>query len=216
MRFDILTIFPQFIKDNPYFKYSIIGRAVERRLITVKAHDIRKYSKDKHKKVDDTPYGGGAGMVMACQPIFDAIKAVKKLNKGPVIFLTPHGKTLTHSKVLKLSKLKNITLLCGRYEGIDQRIRETLVDEEISIGDFVLTGGELPAMILIDAITRQLPGVLHDDTSALEDSFTKKLGGKKEYPHYTRPEVFKKMSVPKVLLSGNHKEIEKWRMENLT
>ena len=216
MRFDILTIFPQFIKDNPYFKYSIIGRAVERKLITVKAHDIRKYSKDKHKKVDDTPYGGGAGMVMACQPIFDAIKAVKKLNKGPVIFLTPHGKTLTHSKVLKLSKLKNITLLCGRYEGIDQRIRETLVDEEISIGDFVLTGGELPAMILIDAITRQLPGVLHDDTSALEDSFTKKLGGKKEYPHYTRPEVFKKMSVPKVLLSGNHKEIEKWRMENLT
>jgi len=216
MRFDILTIFPQFIDENPYFEHSIIGRAIKNKLIKVKARDIRKYSKDKHRKVDDIPYGGGAGMVMACQPIFDAIKAVKKLNKGPVIFLTPHGKTLTHAKALKLAKLKGITLLCGRYEGIDQRIRDTLIDEEISIGDYVLTGGELPAMILIDAITRQLPGVLHDDNSALEDSFTKKLNGKKEYPHYTRPEIFKKMRVPKVLLSGNHAEIEKWRMGNLS
>ena len=216
MRFDILTIFPQFIDGNPYFEHSIIGRAIDKKLITVKAHDIRKYSKDKHKKVDDTPYGGGAGMVMACQPIFDAVKAVKKKNKGPVIFLTPHGATLTHSKVLKLAKLKNMILLCGRYEGIDQRIRDTIIDEEISIGDYVLTGGELPAMILIDAVTRQLPGVLHDDTSALEDSFTEKLNGKKEYPHYTRPEVFKKMSVPKVLLSGNHAKIEEWRQSHLS
>ncbi|KKT19755.1 MAG: tRNA (guanine-N(1)-)-methyltransferase [Candidatus Peregrinibacteria bacterium GW2011_GWA2_43_8] len=215
MRFDILTIFPQFIEENPYFKYSIIGRAINKKFIKVKAHDIRKYSKDKHKKVDDIPYGGGAGMVMTCQPIFDAIKAIKKQNKGPVIFLTPHGEKLTHEKAQKLAKKKGVILLCGRYEGVDQRVRDKLIDEEISIGDYVLTGGELPAMIVVDTITRLLPGVLHDDNSALEDSFTEKLEGKKEYPHYTRPEVYKKMKAPKILLSGNHAEIEKWRKAHL-
>ncbi len=215
LKFNVLTIFPDFINKNPYFKHSIIGRAVEQGIIKVKAHDIRKYSKNKHKKVDDIPYGGGAGMVMTCQPLFDAIKAVKKQNKGPVVFMTPQGKRLTHTRTRKLAKNAEMIILCGRYEGIDQRIRDELVDEEISIGDYVLTGGELPAMVLIDAITRQLPGSLHDDDSALEDSFSRRLGGKKEYPHYTRPAKFQGLEVPKTLLSGNHAEIEKWRKKHL-
>ena len=215
MRFDVLTIFPSFIEDNPYFKRSIIGRAIDQNIIDVHTHDIRTYSKDKHKKVDDMPYGGGAGMLMTCQPIFDAIKAVKKLNKGPVVFMTPQGKKLTHTRSRRLAKLDSMIILCGRYEGVDQRIRDELVDEEISIGDYVLTGGELPAMVVIDTITRQLPGALHDDDSALEDSFTRKLSGKKEYPHYTRPANFKGLKVPETLLSGNHAEIEKWRRKHL-
>ncbi len=215
MRFDILTIFPSFIEDNPYFKHSIIGRSIEQGIIEVHTHDIRTYSKDKHKKVDDIPYGGGAGMLMTCQPIFDTIKAVKKQNKGPVVFMTPQGKQLTHTRTRKLAKLDSMIILCGRYEGIDQRIRDELVDEEISIGDYVLTGGELPAMVLVDTITRQLPGSLHDNESALEDSFSRRLSGKKEYPHYTRPPKFKGLEVPKVLLSGNHAKIEKWRHDHL-
>lgn len=215
MKFDVLTIFPSFIEENPYFEHSIIGRAVEQKIIEVHAHDIRDHTKNKHNKVDDTPYGGGAGMLMTCQPIFDTIKHVKKQNKGPVIFLTPQGKQLTHTRVRKLAKNPEMILLCGRYEGIDQRIRDELVDEEYSIGDYVLTGGELPAMVMIDAITRQLPGSLNDDESALEDSFSRKLKGKKEYPHYTKPSDFRGLTVPKVLLSGNHKEIEKWRMKHL-
>lgn len=154
-------------------------------------------------------------MLMTCQPIFDAIKAVKKKNNGPVIFMTPQGKKLTHTRTLKLTKLDSMIILCGRYEGIDQRIRDELIDEEISIGDYVLTGGELPAMVVIDAVTRQLPGSLHDDNSALEDSFSRKLGGKKEYPHYTRPKNFNGLKVPEVLLSGNHAEIAKWRKKHL-
>ena len=215
MRFDVLTIFPSFIEDNPYFKRSIIGRAIDQNIIDVHTHDIRTYSKDKHKKVDDMPYGGGAGMLMTCQPIFDAIKAVKKLNKGPVVFMTPQGKKPTHTRSRRLAKLDSMIILCGRYEGVDQRIRDELVDKEISIGDYVLTGGELPAMVVIDTITRQLPGALHDDDSALEDSFTRKLSGKKEYPHYTRPANFKGLKVPETLLSGNHAEIEKWRRKHL-
>ena len=154
-------------------------------------------------------------MLMTCQPIFDTIKAVKKHNKGPVIFMTPQGKKLTNTRVRRLAKLDSVIILCGRYEGIDQRIRDELVDEEISIGDYVLTGGELPAMVVIDAVTRQLPGSLHDDNSALEDSFSRKLGGKKEHPHYTRPPKFHNMEVPPILLSGNHAEIEKWRKKHL-
>lgn len=214
MKFDILTIFPGFF-DCDYLKYSILGRALKKKIIKIKVHDIRKYSKDKHRKVDDTPYGGGPGMVMMCQPLFDSIKTVKKKNKGPLIYLAPQGKILTHHRVLKLAELPEMILLCGRYEGIDQRVRDTLVDEEISIGKYVLTGGELPALVLIDAITRQLPGVLHDDQSALEDSFTRKLKGKKEYPHYTKPAVFRSLKVPEVLLTGHHRKIEKWRMKHL-
>ncbi len=214
MRFDILTIFPKIF--DSYFSESIIKRALKNKLIEIKIHDIRKFSKDKHKKVDDVPYGGGAGMVLTPQPLHDTILAVKKKNKGPVIFLTPQGKTFTQSKAEKMAnKHKEIILLCGRYEGIDQRIRDLLVDEEISIGNYVLTGGEIPAMIITDTISRLIPGVLGKEQSHMEDSFSKSLNRKKEYPHYTRPATFKNQKVPEVLISGHHKEIEKWRKKNL-
>lgn len=213
MKFDILTIFPQIF--DSYLKESIIKRAIKSKKIEINIHDIREFSKDKHKKVDDVPFGGGAGMVMTPQPLHDAITHIKKSNKGPVIFLTPHGSTFTQSKAEKLSKHKELILLCGRYEGIDQRIRETLVDMEISIGKFVLTGGELPAMVVMDCVSRLVPEVLGKEESHMEDSFSKKLDRKKEYPHYTRPAVFKGMKVPEVLLSGHHKKIEEWRKKNL-
>lgn len=232
MRFDILTIFPKAF--DSYLDESIIKRAIKKKLIKIYIHDIRRFSKDKHKKVDDIPYGGGAGMVMTPQPLYDAITSVKKKNKGPVIYLTPQGKTFTQIKAEQLAKkyasspaarqkhasMRNkkphgIVLLCGRYEGIDQRIRDLLVDEEISIGEYVLTGGELPAMVLIDAVSRLIPGVLGKEQSHKQDSFSKALDRKKEYPHYTRPEVFKGKKVPKVLLSGHHKKIDEWRKNKL-
>lgn len=214
MRFDICTLFPEMFKS--YLGESILKRAQEADLLSVHFHNIRDFSKDKHKKVDDTPYGGGAGMLMTPQPLYDCITAVKKLNKGPVIFMTPQGAKLTHTRVKRFAKkYDELIIVCGRYEGIDQRIRDLLVDEEISIGDYVLTGGELPAMVFIDAVSRFIPGVLGDDDSAEEDSFGRRLGGKKEYPHYTKPAVFKGLEVPEVLRSGNHAEIEKWRKKNL-
>lgn len=213
MRFDILTIFPQIF--NSYLKESIIKRALKKKLIKIVIHDIRKFSQDKHQKVDDIPYGGGAGMVMTPQPLYDVITHVKKLNKGPVVFLTPHGQTFSQSRAETLSKKKGLILVCGRYEGIDQRIRDTLIDYEISIGKYVLTGGELPAMVLLDSISRLIPGVLGKEESHQEDSFSKALNRKKEYPHYTRPANFRGMKVPEVLLSGHHKEIEKWRKSKL-
>lgn len=213
MRFDILTIFPEIFES--YFKESIIKHANRKGLINLHVHDIRKYSKDKHGKTDGLPYGGGPGMVMTPQPIYDAIKAVKKLNKGPVVLLTPRGETLTQIKVEKLAKLKGIILLCGRYEGVDERIRELLADMEISTGKYVLTGGELPAMTIIDAVSRLIPGVLGNDHSSEEESFSRRLKRKKEYPHYTRPVKFKGLTVPEVLRSGNHAEIEKWRKKHL-
>lgn len=213
MRYDILTIFPQIF--DSYLNESIIKRAIESKLIEIHVHDIRTFSKDKHKKVDDIPFGGGAGMLMTPQPLHDAITHVKKLNKGPVIFLTPQGKTFKQITAEKFSKTKSLILLCGRYEGIDQRIRDSLVDEEISIGNFVLTGGELPAMVMLDSISRLIPGVLGKEESHLEDSFSKALKRKKEYPHYTRPAKFKGMDVPEVLLSGHHAKIEKWRQSKL-
>lgn len=219
MRFDILTIFPQIF--DSYLKESIIKRAIQKKLIKIVIHDIRKFSLDKHKKVDDVPFGGGAGMVMTPQPLYDAIKHAKKLNKGLVIYLTPQGKILTQIQAEKLAKLskksKNngLILICGRYEGIDQRIRDIMIDLEISIGNYVLTGGELAAMVLADSISRLIPGVLGKEASRLEDSFSKALNRKKEYPHYTRPYNFKGLKVPEVLLSGHHKEIEKWRRSKL-
>ena len=228
MRFDILTIFPSFFKENPYFKYSILGEAVKSGAIEIHAHNLRDYSADKHKKVDDTPYGGGAGMLMTCQPLFDGIEALRGIQKktlgkvGPVIFLAPHGKKWTQAKAERFakkhgknSKNSGIILVCGRYEGIDQRIRDTMVDEEISVGDYVLTGGELPAMALIDSITRLIPGVLGNTDSPEEDSFSKKLGRKKEYPHYTKPEIFRGLKVPEVLHSGHHAKIKEWRKGKL-
>lgn len=213
MRFDILTLFPGLVQ--PYFEDSILKRAIAAKKIKVTVHNIRDYSTERHHKVDDTPYGGGAGMVMACQPLYDAIKAVKKLNKGPVLYMSPCGKRFTQTKAEELSKKyskKGLILLCGRYEGIDQRVIDLLVDEEISIGDFVLTGGELPALTVVDAVARLLPGVLGDNESANEESFSTALEGMLEYPHYTKPETFKRKKVPPVLLSGNHAAIKKWRM----
>ncbi len=219
MRFDLLTIFPKIF--DSYLQESIIKRAAAKKIIKIVVHDIRKFSKEKHHKVDDSPYGGGPGMVMMPQPIYDCIRHVQKFNKGPVIYLSPKGKTLTHNLAKNLAEkliTKNTAvkhgfiLLCGRYEGIDQRIIDLLVDYELSIGKYILTGGELAAMVFIDVLSRFVPGVLGDTMSAEEESFSKALKGKKEYPHYTRPEVFKALTVPKVLLSGNHAKIKIWRM----
>lgn len=214
MRFTIITLFPDLFTS--YLNDSILKRAIEKKLITVDFLNIRDFSKDKHRKVDDTPYGGGAGMLMTCQPLFDAIKTAKKKNKGPVVYLTPHGKRFTQKTAEELEKKHHeLILLCGRYEGVDQRVIDKYVDIEISAGDFVVTGGELPAMLVIDAVARLVPGVLGDEASLKEESFSKKLGRKKEYPHYTKPSEYEGLKVPEVLLTGNHAEIEKWRRNHL-
>ena len=212
MKIDILTLFPGLIES--YFQDSILKRAIEEGHLKIQIHNIRDFSTDKHKKVDDTPYGGGAGMLMTCQPLFDALRHVKGQNKGPVIFMSPQGKRFNQEKAQSLSETKELILLCGRYEGIDQRVKDALIDEEISIGDFVLTGGELPALIITDAITRLLPGVLGDEQSAHDDSFSPGMEGMLEHPHYTKPAVFEGMAVPDILLSGNHAKIQEWRMQN--
>lgn len=214
MVFDVLTIFPQIL--DSYIRESIIGREIKKKTIKIRLHDIRAYSEDRHKKVDATPYGGGAGMVMTPQPLFDCIKAVKRKNpKAPVIYMSPHGKVLDYKLAKKLAKKKGLIFLCGRYEGIDERIRKLCIDEEISIGNYVVTGGELPAMVVIDAVTRLVPGALGNKASAHEESFTEALDGKKEYPHYTKPREFKKLKVPSVLLTGDHAKINAWRMNHL-
>lgn len=182
MRFDVLTLFPEMFEP---LKYSVIGKAIEKNIIDINLINIRDFSKDKHKKVDDTPYGGGAGMVMRPDVVYDAYKSINNKNTK-VIYMSPQGKILTQSIVENLSKEKNLIILCGHYEGIDQRVIDEIVDEEISIGDYVLTGGELPAMVLIDSVSRYVPGVLSEDSIA-EESF---LNGLLEYPQYTRPEVF--------------------------
>lgn len=206
MKIDILTLFPEMFHS---LKQSIIGKAVESKKFEINVLDIRTFSKDKHKKCDDYPYGGGAGMVMIPQPLYDAIKSVKKKN-SKVVYLSPKGRTFNQSVVLEYSKLKHLILVCGRYEGIDQRIIDLLVDEELSIGDFVLTGGELAASVVVDAVARYLPGVLGNEESTHNESFS---DGMLEYPQYTRPAEFKGKKVPEVLLSGNHGQIEKWRSQ---
>ncbi|MBU1017485.1 tRNA (guanosine(37)-N1)-methyltransferase TrmD [Patescibacteria group bacterium] len=215
MTFHILTIFPEMFKG--FLNESILKKAQGKGVIKIKIHDIRDYSKDKHKKVDDTPYGGGAGMVFTPQPLFDCIEDVKKkAKKAPVIYLTPKGQRLTQTKVERLNKkFTQLILLCGHYEGIDQRVIDSLVDQEISIGDYVLSGGELAAMVVVDAVSRLVPGAIGKEASHEEETFSKKLGRKKEYPHYTKPEMFHGMKVPEVLLSGHHAEIEKWRRNHL-
>ena len=205
MKFDILTLFPEMFKP---LEESIIGRAKENDKIKINLTNIRDFSKDKHKHVDDTPYGGGAGMVMRPDVVYDAYKSVEDKN-AKVIYLTPQGKTLNQAKVEELAKEQHLILLCGHYEGIDQRVIEKINPEEISVGDYVLTGGELPAMILVDAVSRYVDGVLNKE-SIEEESFS---NGLLEYPQYTRPEVFEGISVPEVLLSGNHQNIAKWRKE---
>lgn len=213
MRFDILTIFPGAFES--YFNESMIKRAKTKKIINIHVHDIRTFSKDKHKKVDHIPYGGGPGMVMTPQPIYDAIKYVKKFNKGPVLLMSPSGTTFTHKKAQKLAKNKGLIFICGRYEGIDERVKKLCVDEEISIGEYVLTGGEMPAMVILDAVSRFIPGFLGKEESLNEESFSESLDGKKEYPQYTRPIEFKGLKVPRVLQSGHHAKIKEWRKKHL-
>ena len=206
MKFDVLTLFPEMFKS---LDESIIGKAKEKNLIEINLINIRDFSKDKHKKVDDTPYGGGAGMVIMPDVVYDAYSSINQKENAKVIYLSPQGKVLNQNKVKELSKENHLILLCGHYEGIDQRVLDEIVDEEISIGDYVLTGGELPAMVLIDSVSRYIEGVLNEE-SIKEESFSNKL---LEYPQYTRPEEFRGIRVPEVLVSGHHENIKKWRNE---
>lgn len=206
MKFDVLTLFPEMFET---LKESIIGKALERKIIEINTINIRDFSKNKHKKVDDTPYGGGAGMVMMPDVVYDSYMSIPHKENAKVIYLSPKGKVLNQQKVEELSKQEHLILLCGHYEGIDQRVLDEIVDEEISIGDYVLTGGELPAMVLIDSVSRYVEGVLNKE-SVNEESFT---NGLLEYPQYTRPEVFLNKKVPEILLSGHHENIRKWRRE---
>ena len=206
MRFDVLTLFPEMFD---LLNTSILGKAQEKKIIDINIINIRDFSKDKHKKVDDTPYGGGAGMVIRPDVVYDAYNSIKGRENAKVIYLSPQGKTLNQEKVESLAKEKHLILLCGHYEGIDQRVIDEIVDEEISIGDYVLTGGEIPSMVLIDSVSRYVEGVITKE-SINEESFS---NGLLEYPQYTRPETFLDRKVPEVLLSGHHENINKWRKE---
>lgn len=210
MKISILTLFPEMC--NAYLSESIIGRARSAGKVQIECVDIRDYTKDKHRRVDDTPYGGGMGMIMQVGPVYDCFQAIcEKDGTVPhLIYLTPQGKTLTQKRVVELSKLDNIALLCGHYEGIDERVIEELQPEEISVGDYVLTGGELPALILADSISRMLPGVLSNDECFEEESHFNSL---LEYPQYTRPYEWRGRKVPDVLLTGHHANVDKWRRE---
>jgi len=207
LRFDIVSIFPGMF-ESP-FADSIIQRAREEGLLDLRVHDLRDYSLNKHRKVDDTPFGGGVGMVMNVEPIARVIAAIKKeVPETRTILLSPGGRPFDQEKAWELSRLPSLTLICGRYEGIDERVRLHFVDEEISIGDYVLTGGEIPAMVLVEAISRLVPGVLGDPESVVEESFTDDL---LEYPQYTRPRNYQGFKVPEILISGDHKKIRDWQ-----
>ncbi len=215
MRFHIITLFPEMFVG--VLSTSILKRIQEKKLIEVSFYNLREFGKGKYHQVDDVPYGGGAGMVMMPEPLSAAIKAAKENAKGKsiVVYLSARGKSLKQPQVERFAKYDDIILLCGHYEGIDQRIIDLYVDMELSIGEYVLTGGELGAMVVIDAVSRLIPGALGSDSSVHEESFSKELDRKKEYPHYTRPEVFEGLSVPPILLSGHHAKIKQWRRENL-
>ena len=209
--FDVITIFPDMI--DSYAKESILGRAQTNKLIEIKAHNLRDYTSDKHSKVDDTPYGGGPGMLMKVEPFYKAVRKIKKkLKKTRVIMTAASGKLFTQEDANRLSKYDQVIFLCGRYEGIDHRVQEKIADESLSIGNYVLTGGELPALAMIDSISRMVPGVLGSKESLDNESHTQE--GVLEHPQYTKPEVFNKWPVPKVLLSGHHKDIETWRRKH--
>jgi len=226
MDFHIVTIFPKIF--DSYFSESILKRAQGRELIKIDIHDLRDYTEDKHKTVDDTPYGGGAGMVMKVEPIYRALSSIISnfqfpiSNKKPktknqklktrVILFSAKGKKYTQKDARRLSRYNSLIMICGRYEGVDERVAKYLVDEEISIGDYVLTGGEIPAMVVVDSIARLLPGVLGNTESAKEESHS--VEGRLEYPQYTKPEEFQGWKVPKILLSGHHEKIEQWRKKN--
>ncbi len=209
MRIDILTLFPEVFSEP--LGASIVGRAQKNSIVEIKIHDIRKFSHDKHGKVDDRPYGGGPGMIIKPEPIFEAVEFAKKevpVSTSRIILMTPQGETLSQRKAIELSAEAHLIMICGRYEGVDERVREALVTEEISIGDYVISGGELAAMVVVEAIVRLLPGALGDENSARSDSFFENF---LEYPQYTRPPEYRGMKVPAVLCSGDHEEIRKWR-----
>ena len=206
---DIVTIFPTFFDGA--LAVGVLGKALERGLVAARVHDLRNYSDDAYRSVDDYPYGGGVGMVMKPEPFFRAVEDVEaQFGRGWRVFLTPQGKPLTQARCQALAEREHLILLCGRYKGVDERVREGLADEEISLGDFVLSGGEIAALAVVDAAARLVPGVLGDEDSAATDSFAT---GLLDHPHYTRPREFREMAVPDVLLSGNHGEVEKWRRE---
>ena len=207
MNINILTIFPEIFE---ILKFGVVSRSIRNKILFINSFDIRANSVNKHKQVDAKPYGGGEGMVMMAEPIIKTLKKIDKKKRGYVIYLSPQGKKLNQKKIISMSKLKNITLICGRYEGIDQRIIDKYVDEEVSIGDFVLSGGEYAAICLIDAISRHMPGTLGNKESYLKDTFS---NGLLKGDVYTKPELFESMKVPEVLLSGDHKKIEAWRSE---
>lgn len=208
MIFDVLTLFPEMVEN--YCGYSILKRAVDKDILSVNTINPRDFTLDKHKKVDDTPYGGGAGMVLMAQPYVDAYESIEKYENSITVMLSPQGEPLTDNLVNNLVQFDQIVMLCGHYEGFDERIREIIKPKEISIGDFVLTGGELPALCLIDAVSRKIEGTLGKMESADEDSFS---NGLIEYPHYTKPREYRGLRVPEVLLNGNHKEINEFRFQ---
>lgn len=208
LRIDIITIFPALFPA--VLNESMLKRAQEKKLVDFRVHDLRDHSKDLHRKVDDRPFGGGPGMVMTPQPLVDAVRKIKGRRRARVIYMCPGGVPFTQDKARELAKEKNLILICGHYEGIDERVREMVVDESISIGDYVLTGGEIPALVVADCVARLVPGVVGKEESLLEESFE---AGLLEYPQYTRPANFCGKRVPPVLLSGNHQAVKKWRME---
>ena len=208
MRIDIATLFPEMLEN--YLSQSVVGRAREKGVFSVKCHNIRDYTLDKHRRVDDTPYSERQGMLMQCEPVYNCFKAVTKGRKPHVIYMSPQGKTLTQQRAKELSQLDDIFILCGHYEGVDERIIEEIVDEEVSIGDYVLTGGELPALVLVDCVVRMLEGTLSKADCYEDESH---YNGLLEYPQYTRPEIWHDKKVPEILLSGHHANIQKWRHE---
>ena len=208
MKIDIMTLFPQMCES--VIDESIIGRARKAGFIEVNTHNIRDFSDDKHRRVDDTPYGGGKGMLMQVEPIFKCFEAIEKIGKPHVIYMSPQGKVLTQEMAVEYSKMEHIILLCGHYEGVDERVLEEIVDEEVSIGDYVLTGGELPALVFVDTVARMCDGVLDSEECFKEESH---FSGLLEYPQYTRPNIWHGKEVPEVLLSGHHGKIDAWRFE---
>ncbi|HKC19031.1 MAG TPA: tRNA (guanosine(37)-N1)-methyltransferase TrmD [Candidatus Dormibacteraeota bacterium] len=208
MRFDVVTIFPAMF--DPVFRQGVVGRARERGLVDVRAHDLRDYTHDRHRQVDDMPFGGGPGMVMKPEPVIEAVETIRRDNDGPVIITEPWGEPLDQDLALELAARPGLIIVCGRYEGIDDRVRTVLGAREVSIGDYVLSGGEIPAMVLIDAVARLLPGVVGDPGSLAQDSFAEEMTG---WPQFTRPAEYRGMKVPDVLLSGNHAQIRQWRRQ---